>query len=73
MSWLATVLGGAATGSANAGASPRTARARGIAFTWRHRQGRLHGHLSAATTGWLAVGFNDARTLRGTRFVIGRW
>lgn len=39
-------------------------------FGWRHEAGRLHGNLSAPGTGWLAVGFNDARRLDGTRFVI---
>jgi len=41
------------------------------AFSWTHRQGRLFGTLSAPTHGWLAVGFNDEPTLRGTRFLIG--
>lgn len=41
-----------------------------MAFTWRHEADRLHGDLSAPGTGWLAVGFNDARRLEGTRFVI---
>jgi len=72
MAWLATVWGGVTTDPATANGPSRTVRARGIAFTWRHAQGRLHGSLSAETTGWLAVGFNDKRTLRGTRFVIGR-
>ena len=39
-------------------------------FGWRHDADRLHGDLSAPGTGWLAVGFNDARRLDGTRFVI---
>ncbi len=39
-------------------------------FAWRHRAGRLHGHLSAPGTGWLAAGFNEDRRLRGTCFVI---
>ncbi len=41
-----------------------------MAFDWDHRAGRLHGRLSAPGRGWLAVGFNDDRELRGTRFVI---
>jgi len=72
MSWLATVLGGTVASSAAVGSSPRTVEADGISFTWSHKAGRLHGRLNAATTGWLAVGFNDQRKLRGTRFVIGR-
>jgi len=71
MTWLATALAGTTAGPATAGTSPQTVRARGITFAWRHQRGRLHGRLSAKTTGWLAVGFNDERTLRGTRFVIG--
>ena len=39
-------------------------------FGWRHEADRLYGDLSAPGTGWLAVGFNDARRLDGTRFVI---
>ena len=39
-------------------------------FAWRHEADRLHGTLSAPGNGWLAVGFNDARRLDGTRFVI---
>ena len=39
-------------------------------FSWHHRATRLFGRLSAPGTGWLAVGFNEDRTLRGTRFVI---
>ena len=48
----------------------RTIALGGMEFAWRHRAGRLHGHLSAPGTGWLAVGFNETRTLKGTRFVI---
>lgn len=42
-----------------------------MTFRWWHREGRLFGELSAPTAGWLAVGFNDQQTLRGTRFLIG--
>ena len=42
----------------------------GMTFTWTHAGERLRGTLAAPTRGWLAVGFNDARTLEGTRFVI---
>ncbi len=42
----------------------------GMTFTWVHAGGRLHGTLTAPTRGWLAVGFNDARALEGTRFFI---
>ncbi len=40
-------------------------------FAWWHQDARLFGELSAPTEGWLAVGFNNEATLRGTRFVIG--
>ncbi|MGI9484956.1 MAG: DOMON domain-containing protein [Geminicoccaceae bacterium] len=43
----------------------------GTIFAWRHRGDRLHGNLSAPTRGWIAVGFNDEPTLKGTRFLIG--
>ncbi|MFK8032602.1 MAG: hypothetical protein AB8B94_00540 [Hyphomicrobiales bacterium] len=42
----------------------------GTRFQWYHKDGQLIGKLSAPTDGWIAVGFNDAPTLRNTRFVI---
>jgi len=36
-----------------------------------HDDHRLNAQFSAPTDGWLAVGFNNARELDGTRFVIG--
>ena len=41
-----------------------------VAFSWKHEADRLFGELSAPTAGWIAVGFNERRTLKGTRFVI---
>lgn len=42
----------------------------GVTFTWHHQAGRLRGTLSAPSAGWIAVGFNEARSLRNTWFVI---
>ncbi len=42
----------------------------GVTFQWRHRAGRLHATLAAPTTGWIAAGFNESRSLVNTRFVI---
>jgi len=41
-----------------------------MTFRWKHEGRRLKGEISAPTLGWLAVGFNDRATLKGTRFVI---
>ena len=41
-----------------------------MTFDWTHRDGRLHGRLTAPAPGWLAVGFNELRGLTGTRFVM---
>lgn len=41
-----------------------------VTFTWHHQADRLRGTLSAPSAGWIAVGFNEVRTLRNTWFVI---
>lgn len=41
-----------------------------VTFAWHHDNQRLYGTLTAPTSGWIAVGFNTARSLAGTRFVI---
>lgn len=41
-----------------------------VTFTWHHQSGRLRGTLSAPSAGWIAVGFNEERSLRNTWFVI---
>lgn len=41
-----------------------------VTFSWKHRGDRLFGELSAPTAGWIAVGFNERRRLKDTRFVI---
>lgn len=51
-------------------ASPRQISADGVTFEWHHKNGRLFGTLSAPTSGWIAVGFNNQEKLSGTRFVI---
>ncbi|MGC3938806.1 hypothetical protein ACOTTU_13465 [Roseobacter sp. EG26] len=43
---------------------------RDVSFDWRHTRDRLVCTFHAPTCGWLAVGFNAERTLKGTRFVI---
>lgn len=48
----------------------RTIADDGVTFTWHHQAGRLRGTLSAPSPGWIAVGFNEARSLRNTWFVI---
>jgi len=48
----------------------RTIADDGVRFSWHHQGGRLRGTLSAPTTGWIAVGFNEVRSLRNTWFVI---
>lgn len=48
----------------------RTVDDDGVSFNWHHQAGRLRGTLSAPTTGWIAVGFNEISTLRNTWFVI---
>jgi len=42
----------------------------GVVFSWAHDADRVRMALAIATAGWIAVGFNDRRTLAGTRFVI---
>lgn len=70
---LATVIGpSTAPSAARESSGTRTVQAKGIAFSWTHKDGRLFGRVSASTDGWIAVGFNRDRRLRGTRFVIGR-
>ncbi len=67
-------LGGAALSRVSASAAqhedPRSIVDAGVTFRWRHEAGRLHATLAAPTPGWIAAGFNEARTLSNTRFVI---
>ncbi len=42
----------------------------GTAFVWRHEGETIACGFEAPAEGWLAVGFNVVRDLRGTRFVI---
>ncbi|MEL6678417.1 MAG: hypothetical protein AAFQ51_06895 [Pseudomonadota bacterium] len=41
-----------------------------VSFDWHHTGDALTSTLTAPTRGWVAVGFNGARRLEGTRFVI---
>ncbi len=43
----------------------------GTRLRFWHSDGRLHARFSAPTDGWVAVGFNNDRRLKETRFVIG--
>lgn len=63
---LGTLSGGLST-TAN---DTRQLQEAGTQFRWSHKDNRLTGHLSAPTTGWIAVGFNADATLRNTRFII---
>lgn len=49
----------------------RRATAAGVEFEWRIEGDVLKGRMSARTTGWVTVGFNRERDLRGTRLVMG--
>ncbi len=41
-----------------------------VSFTWAHSDAGLTCTLEASTRGWVAVGFNSERRLKGTRFVM---
>jgi len=41
-----------------------------VRYEWGHSEERMHSRLQAPTEGWIAVGFNSQRKLKGTRFVI---
>lgn len=42
----------------------------GTNLNWSHAARQLHVRFDAPTKGWIAVGFNENRRLRGTHFVI---
>lgn len=42
----------------------------GTNLDWSHSDGQLHVRFDAPTKGWIAVGFNENRRLKGTHFVI---
>lgn len=69
--FLACTLFGMAATRALAEKTERRVQLDATTFAWRHQGDRLYGDLSAPAEGWLAVGFNDEPTLKGTRFVIG--
>jgi hypothetical protein len=45
--------------------------AAGVQFSWTVQGESLHGCMSAATSGWVAVGFNTRTGLQGARLVMG--
>src|SRR5262245_57952860 len=49
----------------------KRASAAGVTFEWRIDGDALEGRMSARTLGWVTIGFNRARTLDGTRLVMG--
>lgn len=49
----------------------KRASAAGVTFEWRIDGDALEGRMSARTRGWVTIGFNRARTLDGTRLVMG--
>lgn len=61
---------GALGAPAAATGAGKTLSAGQMEISWHNANGRLHVRLSARTRGWIAVGFNSKRDLKGTRFVI---
>lgn len=49
----------------------KTVTAAGVTFEWSIEGAHLRGRMSAATTGWVTVGFNTRSTLDGSRLVMG--
>lgn len=44
----------------------------GMTVTWRVMDERMYFKLSAPTTGWLAIGFNETKNLAGTYLLMTR-
>ncbi len=42
-----------------------------VNFFWKIDAGRLHVRLSAVTTGWVGIGFNPVRKMKGADFILG--
>lgn len=53
-------------------AAPPSVSAAGVQFSWSVQGDLLHGCMSAATLGWITVGFNTRADLQGARLVMGR-
>lgn len=49
---------------------PSQASHAGVRFDWHVDGDVLHGRLSAATSGWVAVGLNDRQSLGGSRLLM---
>lgn len=68
---VGTLVGTPVSLASNTQGSKRQSMTRdGVKFSWRHHHDTLIGTLSAPTSGWLAVGFNESPGLRNTRFII---
>lgn len=65
--------GGGADGANHEGAMSerKTVTAVDVTFEWEIQGGYLRGRMSAPTTGWVTVGFNDKSQLDGTKLVMG--
>lgn len=44
----------------------------GMKVRWRFHNDRIHFNISAPTTGWVAIGFNEKQGLEGTYLLMGR-
>jgi hypothetical protein len=49
-----------------------TIRKNGMEVTWAYRNNRVHFKMKAPTTGWVAIGFNEANQLKNTYLIMGR-
>jgi len=49
----------------------KTVTSAGVTFEWSIEGAHLRGRMSAATTGWVTVGFNARSTLDGSKLVMG--
>ncbi|MGL5113942.1 MAG: hypothetical protein ACRC7G_16495 [Beijerinckiaceae bacterium] len=58
------------TGGTAARTHPSRILVDGITASWSHEIEQLVVEFSAPTAGWLAIGFNSERELRGTRFFM---
>ncbi|CAD5250518.1 MULTISPECIES: DOMON domain-containing protein [unclassified Imperialibacter] len=47
-------------------------RKNGMEVIWAHQDDRVQFELKAPTTGWVAIGFNEADQLKNTYLIMGR-
>jgi hypothetical protein len=57
--------------SSEAGTDYAKASAGGMTFEWRIEGDVMKGHMTGPTLGWVAVGFNREKQLKGTRLIMG--